>query len=110
MMFRRRRHYDKAFKLEVVKRTLEGTPVKSIAEELDISPVVISRWRKQFLVAQSEEKQVFPGKGNESLTEEQKKIKKLEKALKDKELELEILKKAIGIFSKKDRTSTGSSK
>ena len=108
-MKKTRRKYDKAFKLEVVKRSLEETTVKELAEELEIHPAVISRWRKQFLDAEDTQL-LFPGQGVEALSEDQKRIKDLEAALKDKELELEILKKAIGIFSKKDRTSTGSSK
>lgn len=108
-MKKNRRKFDKTFKLEVVKRSLEETTVKELSEEFDIHPGVISRWRKQYMDTVPEA-QLFPGNGNESLTEEQKRIKRLEVALKDKELELEILKKAIGIFSKKDRTSTNSSK
>ena len=105
MMKKTRRKYDKTFKLEVVKRSLEETTVKALSEELGIHIGLISRWRKQYLT--TEEEVLFPGNGNEALTEEQQQIKQLQAALKDKELELEILKKAIGIFSKKDRTSTG---
>lgn len=108
MMKKSRRKFDKAFKLEVVRRSLEETTVKALSEELDIHVGVISRWRKQYLDV-SNDQVVFPGQGNAMLTEEQKRINQLESALKDKELELEILKKAIGIFSKKGRTSTGSS-
>jgi transposase len=42
----------------------------------------------------------FPGNGNEALTLEQKRIKELEKALRDTEMERDILKKAVGIFSR----------
>ncbi len=45
----------------------------------------------------------FPGNGNLKLTAEQEKIHELEKKLKDAELERDILKKAIGIFSKSGR-------
>jgi len=103
---KKRRTFDKAFKLEVVKRSLEEITVKELSKELDIHPAVITRWRKQFLA--TGEELSFPGKGNESLTEEQKEIKRLKQALGDKELELEILKKAINIFSKKDGISTNS--
>ena len=41
----------------------------------------------------------FPSKENIKQTSEQEKIYKLEKKLKDAELELDILKKAIGIYS-----------
>lgn len=106
MMKKTRRKFDKEFKLEVVRRSLEEISVKDLSEELGISIGVISRWRKEFL--NSPDQQIFPGNGNEQLNGEQKEIKRLNKALKEKEMELEILKKAIGIFSKKDRTSTNS--
>ena len=104
MMKKTRRTYDKSFKLEVVKRSLEEVSVKELGEELGIHPAVISKWRKEFL--DSGEQLSFPGSGNELLSEEQEQIKRLSKELREKELELEILKKAIGIFSKKDRIST----
>ena len=71
---------------------------------MDIHPAVISRWCKEFL--DTGEQLCFPGKGKQILSEEETEIKRLGKALKDKELELEILRKAISIFSKKNRTST----
>ena len=45
----------------------------------------------------------FPAKGNLKPTPGQEKIHELEKKLKDAELERDILKKAIGIFSKSGR-------
>lgn len=41
----------------------------------------------------------FPGNGNKVLSEEQKEIEKLKRANAELELEKEILKKALGIFS-----------
>lgn len=45
----------------------------------------------------------FQGHGIERLSDEGKRIKELEKKLKNTELELEILKKAIAVFSKIDK-------
>lgn len=42
----------------------------------------------------------FPGHGKISLTPEQKRIRELEKKLKDTEMERDILKKAMAIFSR----------
>ncbi|MFT6112476.1 MAG: transposase [Bacteroidia bacterium] len=42
------------------------------------------------------------------MTDEQKEIAELKKKLKDTELERDILKKAVGIFSKSDRKNIGS--
>jgi len=49
----------------------------------------------------TEEELVYPGNGVESLSEEQKEIKKLHSALKDKELELEILITLSAFFPRK---------
>ena len=98
-----RRTYDKAFKLEVVQRSLGGETVKSLSEELGIHINLITKWRKQFLDAGELS---FPGNGRSSLTEEEKRIQALEKELAEARLETEILKKAITIFSKKDRRNT----
>ena len=104
MMKKKRRTFTKEFKLEVVKRSLGDITLRELSEELGIHLGVISKWRQEYLDAGVEFS--FPGKGKEQLTEEQKEIKRLNQSLREKELELEILKKAIGIFSKKDRTST----
>ena len=45
----------------------------------------------------------FPGNGNLKLTPDQERIRELEKQLAASQLEHEILKKAIGIFSKADK-------
>lgn len=103
MIMKTRRKFDKQFKLEVVRRSLEETDVKTLSKELGIHVGTLSRWRKEFL--DSGNALSFPGNGKEFLTEEQKETKRLKKALAEKELELEILKKAISIFSKRDRTS-----
>ena len=42
----------------------------------------------------------FPGHGNMTLTEEQKLIRELEKKLPDTDMERDILKKAMAIFSR----------
>ena len=65
----------------------------------------IYRWRKE---QKDYGKNSFPGRGKPKMTDEQKEIARLKKQLKDAELERDILKKAIGIFSKSDRKSTGS--
>ena len=41
----------------------------------------------------------FPGNGKIALTQDQERIRELEKELKDTEMERDILKKAMAIFS-----------
>ena len=103
MQMKKRRKFDKTFKLEVVQRSLEGVTVKQLAEELGIHPDVISRWRRKYLESGENG---FPGQGVEMLNEEEREIRRLKRELHDAKLETEILKKAISIFSKSDRRST----
>lgn len=104
----RKRRFDKDFKLQVVRRSLEqDVSVKQLAEELDIAVPTISRWRKEFLDVGGPDL-AFPGHGKQALSEQQQQIRQLQAKLKDKELELEVLKKAIRIFSKEGPNSTRS--
>jgi transposase len=95
-----RKIYDKAFKEKVVQLSYERTNVSELARELGITAPQLYKWRKEF---EEFGEGSFPGKGNLKLTPEQEKIHELEKRLKDAELERDILKKAIGIFSKSGR-------
>jgi len=57
---------------------------------------VSSRWRRE---SDAYGKNSFPGKGNPKLTDGQREIAELKKRSRDAELERDILKKAIAIFS-----------
>jgi transposase len=98
-----RRRFSKEFKLEIVKRSLGDERLSDIADEYKLHVNTISRWRREYLEAGQNS---FPGEGNEQLNEDQKRIKRLEKELREAKLESEILKKAIRIFSKSDGRST----
>ncbi|MCK5135202.1 MAG: transposase [Bacteroidales bacterium] len=73
--------------------------ISKLAEELDIKPNLLYRWRKEAKQARGG---AFPGHGNPKQTEEQKEIAKLKKELRDTQMERDILKKAVSIFSKSD--------
>jgi transposase len=92
--------YDKAFKDKAVQLSYERANISELARELGITAPQLYKWRKEF---EEFGEGSFPGKGNLKLTPEQEKIHELEKRLKDAELERDILKKAIGIFSKSGR-------
>lgn len=92
-----RRRFSKSEKLEIVKLSLEAdSSIESIAQQYRIHTNSIYRWRKEFLLHADN---AFPGNGNKVLSEEQKEIEKLKRANAELELEKEILKKALGIFS-----------
>jgi transposase len=95
-----RKTYTKEFKLEVLH--MHETTDKSQAQlerELGIGAGNISRWRKE-LQEQGEQK-VFPGKGVEADADER--LKQLERENRLLREELEILKKALAIFSQDQR-------
>ena len=99
-----RRKYTKEEKLEIVKLSLEEEQtVQSLADRFDISANAIYNWRcKYFKYNES----AFPGHGNKLMTEEQKVIAELKKELREAQLERDILKKAVSIFSKNDKKFT----
>jgi transposase len=75
----------------------ERTNISELARELGVTVPLLYKWRKEL---EEFGEGSFPAKGNLKLTPEQEKIHELEKKLKDAELERDILKKAIGIFSR----------
>ncbi len=96
-----RKQYTKEEKLEIVKLSLdEGQPIKELSERFEVSENTVYNWRKLYL---KNKEASFPGKGNKAMTESERKIKDLEKELREMKLERDILKKAVGIFSKNDR-------
>jgi transposase len=92
--------YDRAFNERAVKLSHQRTDLKALAEELGISRNRLYKWHSEF--AEHGEAS-FQGRGVERLSEEGKQVKELQKKLRNTELELEILKKAIAVFSKIDR-------
>jgi transposase len=95
----KRRKYDREFKQMVVELSLNRNDIPALASELDICADRIYRWRRE---AETHKEASFPGQGNKIQTEEQKEIAQLKKELRDAQIERDILKKAVGIFSKSD--------
>ena len=99
-MKKTRKKYNRVFKERAVELSEERKNLSELARELGISPSQLYKWRKE---AKEFGSGSFPGNGNLKQTPEQERILALENKLKDAELERDILKKAIGIFSKIDR-------
>ena len=96
-----RKKYTKAEKLEIVKLSLEdGQTIKELAERFGVSMKCIYNWRSAYV---KHDEKAFPGKGKQILSEEERRIKELERENRELKLERDILKKAVGIFSKNDR-------
>lgn len=93
----KKRVYSKEFKEQAVRLSYQRDNIKELADELGVAVQRIYKWRR---VA----KDVSNPKIQQA-KEEDIEIKRLRKALKEKELELAILKKAVHIFSKNDGKS-----
>ena len=86
------KRFDKAFKIQAVKMvTEEGQKASEVARSLGIHANILYNWKKKYAI---EGDKAFVGKGH--LTE----IVSLRRKLSNAEMEIEILKKAVGIFSK----------
>jgi len=100
-MSKPRKTYTKEEKLEIVKQSLtENQSIKELASRFEVSENSIYNWRRIFVKNKDAS---FPGKGNKMMSESERKLHELEKELRETRLERDILKKAVGIFSKSDR-------
>ena len=95
----KRRKYDQEFKQMVVELSYNRQDISALSSELDVSADLIYRWRREKGAHQGAS---FPGQGNKIQTEEQKEIARLKKELYNAQIERDILKKAVSIFSKSD--------
>ena len=92
------RRFDKEFKISAVKMVSEsGHSMAEVARSLDINVNVLYNWKKKYA---GDGAKAFVGTGH--LTE----LSALRKKLREVEMERDILKKAVGIFSKEDQNGT----
>lgn len=88
--------YTAEFKREAVRLAqTSGKPITHIARDLGISDTSIHQWRKE-LAEHSQD--AFPGSGHQPSQEEE--IRRLKRELEVVKQERDILKKAVGIFSR----------
>jgi transposase len=98
-MDNKKRQFTQEFKKEAVEYSLSSEKsVEEVARDLGISPHNLTRWRKEY---HKRGELAFPGHGKESLTPQEEKVRKLQKELNDTQIERDILKKALAIFTKK---------
>ncbi len=96
-----RSRYSKEFKIKAVELSTERGNIQSVADELNVYVETLRLWRKAYKEGKlvlSEEDKVGKQKSKEELE-----LAKLRKELYEVKLERDILKKAVGIFSKSDR-------
>jgi transposase len=82
---RHRRKYDEEFKQQALALIRNGQSTRSVAEALGISEGLIHRWKRA--------ERALP-EGNED------EVEQLRRRLKQVEMERDILKKALSIFSR----------
>ena len=82
-----RRKYTPAFKAECVRQVAAGARQTDVARAQGISPALLGRWQRQAL------EQAVPSSA------ERDEIKRLRAELKRVEMERDILKKVVTIFS-----------
>lgn len=96
-----RRKYDRDFIVEAVKLVNEGGSVAEVAQNLGITDNLLYAWKRKY---EADPLNAFPGKGHmRPLEEENRRLKReLERARRERD----ILKKAVGIFSKDPKRYT----
>lgn len=96
----KKKRFDRDFKMSAVKMITEGGhKAAEVARGLDIHPNQLYNWKRKY---SNDGDKAFPGKGN--LTE----LSALRRQLREVEMERDILKKAVGIFSKPTENGSGS--
>jgi transposase len=91
-----RRSFTREFKLDVISRSYHTGNIRQLADELGIRPELIYRWRSEYKEAPEES---FPGNGLPRHTPEEAELARLRQELADAQMERDILKKALGIFT-----------
>lgn len=86
---RPKRKYTAEFKADVLRLVSNGEPIMAVARKMGISDSLIHAWRKANDKGESKTDQDL-----------QKEVDSLRKQLRQTEMEREILKKAVAIFSR----------
>lgn len=91
-----RRKYTQEFKLEAIQLVeARGGNAAEVARNLGIDSNMLSRWIRE---CRHDSEYAFPGQGK--LREPEAAFRKLKKELADTQMERDILKKALSIFSR----------
>ena len=89
--------YEDDFKIMIVELLKSGRKTREVSEEYDLKDGIARRWRREYEAKSGD----FSKK--KELSVEALENKKLKKKLRETQLERDILKKAVSIFSKRDR-------
>jgi len=89
--------YENDFKVMIVELLKSGRKTKEISDEYGLKDGIARRWRREY------ESKSGDFSKKEELSAEALENKKLRKELRETQMERDILKKAVSIFSKSDR-------
>jgi transposase len=98
-MRKERTHYSREFKLKAVELSNQRGNLTEVALELGISRDTLKRWKKDFKSGKFD----VTNSNLKIRSKEEEEIQRLKKELYEIKMERDILKKAVGIFSKSDR-------
>ena len=96
-----RKRYDDAFKQTVVELYQSGQSAEKIAKDYGIDASTVRKWRR----VSEGRAPATKSQGATSLTAAEEKVIELQRKLAESEMEVEILKKALRIFSQSDSRS-----
>ena len=95
-VMKKRRVFDEAFKRTAVELSYLKGSVQEAARELGIDPARITKWRRS-AASQSHKNPGQPATAVSGLNEDQKQIRRLQKELKEAQLERDILKSQYSV-------------
>lgn len=98
-MKRTRITFSQEFKIKAVELCNERGNLSSVARELGVKRESLKRWKDDFTAGKFNE----PDLRTKPKSKEEEELIRLKKELYDVKMERDILKKAVGIFSKSDR-------
>ncbi|WP_084046688.1 transposase [Deinococcus hopiensis] len=96
-----RQNYTAEFKQEAVRLVeATGKSCAQIARDLGVPPHYVVRWKKRQEVQKAVGRPVLTGRGFPARSEQEERIKHLERELEIARQEWDVLKKAVAFFAK----------
>lgn len=94
----KRRVFDEAFRLMAVELAQAKGSIQEAARELGVDAGRISKWKQRYKKPDPSQ----PQSVSSTFSQEQQEIRRLQRELRETQVERDILKKAVSIFSRND--------
>jgi transposase len=92
--------HSQEFKIKAVELSYQENNVRAVSEQLNVHEETLRLWRKKYREGKLK---LDSGAAEKVKSKEELELAELKKKLYEVTLERDILKKAVGIFSKNDR-------